>query len=343
MLNYLVSIKFYILALSFLLTVGCTPSPVSEEVLLTGKTMGTTYSIKFVTDKPVKQTQLQAGIDASLAKVNQQMSTYIKDSELSRFNQLASTEPIAVSKELAKVIGEGIRLGELTAGKLDITVGPLVNLWGFGGFGPNSRPETIPSDEQIVRAKSLIGYHKLNLIDGKLSKSQAQLYVDLSTIAKGYGVDVVANLLEQQKITNYLVEIGGEMRLSGVKANGQPWRVAVEKPVSGERAVQVVFSPGKNAVATSGDYRNYYEENGVRYSHIIDTDTGYPINHKLVSVTVVHPSSMTADGLSTALMTLGTEQGKKFAEQHQLAVYMITKTATGFEEFMSEQFKPYIK
>lgn len=336
-------VKLVVLLLLFVLLSGCFPSndSMKNEVLLQGKTMGTTYHIKVVVDQNVfDTTKLQQQIDAELKQLNQEMSTYIADSELSLFNSSTSLDPIEISSGLARVIKEAIRLGTITEGKLDVTVGPLVNLW---GFGPEYRPETIPTAQEINEARQRIGLNKLSFSGNKLAKLNADLYVDLSTIAKGYGVDIVAELIEQNGINDYLVEIGGEMRVKGFKHTGELWHVAIEKPVNEERAVQQIIVPKDNAVATSGDYRNYYEVDGQRFSHIIDPATGKPINHKIVSVTVIHPSSMTADGLSTALMVMGEEKALAFAEQHQLAVYIIVKSEHGFIEHTSVKFMQYLK
>ncbi|WP_440877523.1 FAD:protein FMN transferase [Thalassotalea sp. PLHSN55] len=325
-----------------LLLTGCFPSSdgAKQEVLLQGRTMGTTYNIKVVVPKDRDTNALKLAVDELLKEVNQQMSTYIPSSELSQFNQSTSLAPIDISSGLERVLAEALRLGEISAGKLDVTVGPLVNLW---GFGPEYRPETVPSEQALIDARSKVGLKHILLNQGQLSKTNPQTYVDLSTIAKGYGVDVVAELIEQNGINNYLVEIGGEMRLKGFKATGELWHVAIEKPITSERSVHQIIIPKDNAVATSGDYRNYYEADGMRYSHIIDPDTGKPINHKLVSVTVIHPSSMTADGLSTAMMVMGEEKALAFAEQHQVAAYIIAKTDTGFEEIVSQHFVQYLK
>ena len=334
------------LVIVFTLT-ACFPSNKSDkiEVLLQGRTMGTTYNIKVVsTVEHVNSLQLQQKIDALLKEINQQMSTYIPSSELSLFNQSTSTTPVEISIGLQRVIKESIRLGKLSQGKLDVTVGPLVNLW---GFGPEQRADKIPSDELLMQTKKHIGLQHLTLVGNKLTKKIPALYVDLSTIAKGYGVDVVAELLEVNGISNYLVEIGGEMRLKGFKYTGELWAIAIEKPIvdaSGvQRAVHQVVIPKDNAVATSGDYRNYFEADGMRFSHIIDPASGKPINHNLVSVTVIHPSSMTADGLSTTLMVMGVDQGMRFAIDNDLAALFIFKTENGFNEQFTVKFKQYLK
>jgi len=339
-MNKLKSIS--IIAILILLT-ACFPAKdlSKQEILLQGRTMGTTYNIKVVVkNDSVQIDQLQTDIDALLKQVNQEMSTYIPTSELSLFNKSTSTEPVEISKGLQRVIKESIRLGQISQGKLDVTVGPLVNLW---GFGPEHRPETIPSDEVLAATQARIGLKYLSLEGNMLTKAIPELYVDLSTTAKGYGVDVVAELVEANGIENYLVEIGGEMRLKGFKASGELWHVAIEKPMTAERSVHQILVPKDNAVATSGDYRNYFEADGMRFSHIIDPDTGKPINHKLVSVTVIHPSSMTADGLSTAMMVMGEDKAYEFATEHELAAYIISKTDDGFKEQITVKFMPYLK
>ncbi len=336
--------------LSLILLMACSENPPLDvnsnnteqtEVLLNGRTMGTTYNVKVVsTPKIITEIQLQEKIDQLLRQVNQEMSTYIPTSELSLFNKNPSTEPIEISVGLQSVMAESIRLGQLSNGKLDITVGPLVNLW---GFGPEQRPETVPSDELLSTTRKRVGLQHLTLQGNQLRKAIPDLYVDLSTTAKGYGVDKVAELIEANGFENYLVEIGGEMRLKGFKASGELWHVAIEKPISEQRSVQQIIVPKDNAVATSGDYRNYFEADGMRFSHIIDPDTGKPINHKLVSVTVIHPSSMTADGLSTTLMVMGEEAAFKFATDNDIAAYIISKTDDGYKEQVTEKFIAYLK
>lgn len=332
-----------LVAISLLLA-GCFPAKDpngKREVLMQGHTMGTTYNIKVVVEKNDYDIEaLHSTIDQSLIQVNQEMSTYIDNSELSIFNKSDGIMPVTMSSGLAKVMNEAFRLGDITQGKLDVTVGPLVNLW---GFGPDLRPEKVPTEAEQQQARTRVGLNKVNISGDQLSKQQADVYVDLSTIAKGYGVDVVAELIEQQGIHHYLVEIGGEMRLKGFKADGTLWHIAVEKPLTHERSIHQIIVPKDNAVATSGDYRNYIEVDGKRYSHIIDPHTGLPIEHRLVSVTVIHPSSMTADGLSTAIMVMGPELGLQFAQEYDLAAMLIVKTDNGFEEINTVKFMQYLK
>ena len=314
--------------------IACYP-PKDLETNISGPTMGTTYNIKFVAKDGVDAQKLKQQIDQMLININQLMSTYIKDSELSRFNQWKSDKSFPMSAQTLYVLNEAKRLGVMSAGLLDVTIGPLVNLW---GFGPQSRPEKIPTEKLINTTRQQIGLDKLKVGPTWASKAQPDLYVDLSTIAKGYAVDQLAELLQNLNISNFLVEIGGEMRLAGVKASGEPWKIAIEKPETSQRSIQRIISVGDNAVATSGDYRNYYEHDGVRYSHLINPTTGYPIKHNLVSVTVVHPSSMTADGLATALNVMGKDKALELAETYALAVLLITKEKGNFTEYTSSEF-----
>ncbi|TOY91615.1 FAD:protein FMN transferase [Vibrio fluvialis] len=332
-------VKTWFVALAFLLLLaGCKQPP--QQVHLSGPTMGTSYNIKYLQQDGLPSSdELHKEIDRLLEEVNDQMSTYRKDSELSRFNQYQGTEPFEVSNQTATVVKEAIRLNGLTEGALDVTVGPLVNLW---GFGPEARPEVVPTDAELAERKANTGIHHLSVEGNKLSKDLPHLYVDLSTIAKGWGVDVVANYIESQGIHNYMVEVGGEIRLKGLNRDGVPWRIAVEKPTVDERSIQEIIEPGDMAIATSGDYRNYFERDGVRYSHIINPQTGRPIHNRVVSVTVLDKSCMTADGLATGLMVLGDEKGIEIAEQNHIPVFMIVKTDDGFKEIASNAFKPYL-
>ena len=333
-----------LIGLAFFL-IGCGDK--TEIVSLNGRTMGTTYHIKYV-DNGIKVSMDQAHdeIDQVLKEVNNQMSTYQKDSELSLFNQDKEiNKPFPISADFAKVVKEAIRLNKITDGALDITVGPLVNLW---GFGPEKRPDKEPTQAEIDQRKAWTGIDKLALTEenGKpaLIKHIPQLYVDLSSIAKGFGVDKVGEYLESIGVKNYLVEIGGEVRARGTNENGLPWQVAIEKPeFDGSRAIEQIVGLKNLSLATSGDYRNYFEENGKRFSHEIDPVTGYPIQHYLASISVVASSCMTADGYATGLYVLGTEKALQIAEQQNLAIYLIVMTDKGFEVKMSSAFKKILE
>ncbi|WP_416384854.1 FAD:protein FMN transferase [Shewanella sp. TC10] len=334
-----ISIKSIAVSLVLLLLTACGTE--DKIVSLAGNTMGTTYHIKVVRNDRLPTTQLlQAEIDIALELVNDQMSTYRPKSELSKFNQLGINHSITVSEDTIKVFKEGLRLYEVTDGALDITLGPLINLW---GFGPDKRPTDIPSKETIDRVKAKANINGFTINGLKLTKNNPDLYVDLSSLAKGFGVDKIAQLLNKYQVEGYLVEIGGEISVKGVKDDGNPWRIAVEKPSTQGAAIQQVVEPGNMALATSGDYRIYYEEDGERFSHIIDPRTGYPIKHKLASVTVLHPSSMTADAYATAMMVLGTEASLALAHEQNLPVMLIEKDGDDYDVFYSEAYAPYIQ
>jgi FAD:protein FMN transferase len=303
-----------------------------------GMSMGTSYNIKASKlPEALTPAEINRQVKETLDKVNGQMSTYQKDSELSLFNQNTSTDWVKVSPELYGVIKEALKISQLSNGLFDVTVGPLVNLW---GFGPEEMT-TNPPDDAVVKEKlNQIGYQHLKLKeDGTaVKKDMPNVYVDLSGIAKGYGVDQVAALLEHLGVIDYMVEIGGEIRVKGKNNQGQPWQIAVEKPTTERRMIEKILAMTDTGMATSGDYRNYFEVEGVRFSHTIDPRTGRPINHKLASVTVLSETSMEADGLATAFMVLGPEEGYKFAEQNHIAAFFIIKSDQGFDEKMSTAF-----
>ncbi len=315
-----------------------------EQQNLQGQTMGTYYSVKYVTDSSEHTPEaIQSEIDKRLEEVNDQMSTYRPDSELSRFNQSKEVNvPFPVSAATAKVVKKAIEINKLTNSSLDVTVGPLVNLW---GFGPEGRVTKAPTSEELEKRRSWVGIEKLSVQDNNLIKTIPELYVDLSSIAKGYGVDVVAEYLESLNINDYMVDIGGEVRTSGNNGKDAPWRIAIEKPSADgvSQTAQEIIEPGNLSIATSGDYRNYFEQDGVRFSHTIDPKTGKPITHNLVSITVLADDCMSADGLSTGLNVLGPEAGFALAEKMNVPVFMIVKTDKGFEERYTKAFEPFLK
>ena len=315
-----------------------------SPLLLSGSTMGTTYHIKLVPppESNLEPDEISKQIKSTLNSIDALMSTYKPESEVSRFNRLETNTWFPLSEQTFHVIHSALHYSAISDGAFDITVGKLVNLW---GFGPTINVNSFPDPATINQLQSQIGYSRLELQSDPpsiLKKSDA-IYIDLSAIAKGYAVDAVATVLENNKIHDYMVEIGGEIRTSGTKQQGQPWSIGVESPVTKTRAVQKVLHLQQCAMATSGDYRNYFEHNGQRFSHTIDPRTGYPIKHKLASVTVIAETCMDADALATLLTVLGPEAGMDFAEQENLAIFMIIKTAQGFEERSSTLFAPYLK
>ncbi|MBD3651285.1 MAG: FAD:protein FMN transferase [Alcanivorax sp.] len=331
-------LRFSLLLVAFALLTACddTTDRLSQ---LSGPTMGTSWAVKFTGTPENGVPALKSAIESSLEDINQEMSTYLPDSAISRFNGLEAGGSLVLPSDFAMVLDEALGLAEATDGAYDVTVGPLVNLW---GFGPDPERFEPPAAEDIEAARRRVGWHKLKLDDRTLTQPGG-VYLDLSSIAKGFAVDKLAHLLEKAGISNYLVEIGGELRASGTKPQGLPWRVAVERPIPGVREVEKVVPLRDLAIASSGDYRNFFEKDGKLYSHTLDPRTGRPVEHKLGSVTVLHSSCATADGLATALTVLGPEKGLAFAEERELAVLFIVRTDDGVEEVMTPAFEALLE
>lgn len=313
---------------------GC--SGENEPVRLQGKAIGTMYSI-VAYGFSGSVADLEKGVEKVVADVNSAMSLFSPDSELSRFNARHEVDWFPVSQKLAEVVRSAKDVSTLTNGAFDITVAPLVNLW---GFGPDKRPDVVPADSDIEKVLGNVGAHFVEMRQEPpaLRKLKPKITLDLAAIAKGYCVDAVSNWLESQNVSAFMVEIGGEIRAMGTKPGNVPWRIAVEKPVSTERALQTVISFTDEAMATSGDYRNYFEADGKRYSHIIDPTTGHPITHTLVSVSVMERTCTRADALATGLMVLGPEKGIDLARKENLSAFFIVKTADGFVETATGNF-----
>jgi len=309
-----------------------------------GAVMGTTYHIKVVTNYLNRKVldKLKVGIQNNLDKTDDMMSTYKPSSELSRFNQFPQNKWFQFSPETYYVIRLAQNLAKKTAGKYDITVGPLVNLW---GFGPDKMPATIPTKRQLEKIiKDRVGYQFLVLDDKTHSaKKLKPLYVDLSSVAKGYGVDRVASYIKSQGIASYLVEVGGEVKTEGLKPNGKKWHLAIEAPDYKKRAIYSVIELSGHGMATSGDYRNYYVKDGKRFSHTIDPTTGYPVQHKLASASVVMPTTAEADALATAFMVIGTEPAYNYAVKHEIAAFFIYREKGKFKNRYTPEFDKFLK
>lgn len=310
---------------------------------LRGATMGTVYTVK-VTALPatLSQAELQALVERELQRVNAAMSTYDPQSEISRFNQHRGDDWFPVGRDLAEIVLRARDVGARTAGAFDITVGPLVEAWGFGATGPRDSP---PSGAELAAARTVIGMDRLSqrVDPPALRKSVAALQIDLSAIAKGYAVDRVAAALDAAGIHNYLVEIGGELRIRGRRHDGAMWRVGIEQPAPDGRRVQRALPMHRDgAVATSGDYRNFFETNGQRYAHIIDPRTGMPAKHQLASVTVIADNCETADAWATALSVLGTRDGYRLAENEGLAALFMEREGETFAERPTQAFDAWL-
>lgn len=326
-------------------TRGRDGAPASRTVTtFAGATMGTTYAVKIVTGPldPKSHQLIDATIGDTLEAVNASMSTWRRDSELSTWNAAESTEARPATAALRAVLSEAARIGASSDGAFDVTVGPLVNAWGFGPDGEQKAPDE--ADLAALRAR--VGVDKV-IVDeaaGTVRKTRPDVYVDLSAIAKGYGVDRLAEAVEGLDYDEYLVEIGGELRGRGKNADGVAWRVGIEKPEPDadptSRPIREIVALDDAALATSGDYRNYYEREGVRLSHTIDPRTGRPITHRLASVSVITDRCSTADAYATALNVLGPDAGYTLAEREQLAALFVVRTADGtFTERVTPAFE----
>jgi thiamine biosynthesis lipoprotein len=332
-------------SITIIVFINCFNSNPSENlVVLDGSTMGTYYSIKLIKSDLAssKKTSedIHAEIDSLLTMINRQMSTYINDSEISRFNQYKNSDWFPVSADLRYVIEKSIQISVLSGGAFDITVGPLVNLW---GFGTEERIQEIPTDEEIQERMAFIGYRNLSVkpSPSSIKKRETNLYCDLSAIAKGFGVDKITEYLRLLTIHNYLVDIGGEIRARGRNQQGLLWKIGISTP-DDKFGIQKAVLIENMAVATSGDYRNYFEIDGQRYSHTIDPTTGKPITHKLASVTVLHDTCMIADALATAIDVMGPDKGYEFAIAQELPVFMIVRENDRFVEKMTPGFEKYL-
>ena len=283
-----------------------------REIRIAGRTMGTTYHVTVIGGYLTSVAKLKKAIDTRLEAINASMSTYRPESAISRFNRFQETgTAFPVDPDFYRVATLSRVLFDITAGAWDGTVDPLVDLW---GFGRSQRPARIPSEVEINAALARVGF---DLIDtsrtGALIKRHPRVTLDLASVAKGYGVDAVAELIRRQGFTDFLVEVGGEVYASGVRQDGRQWRIGINRPDAGAPVNQVykVVALQDRAFATSGDYRIFFELDGQRFSHVIDPRTGRPVTNRVVSVSVTAATCARADGLATALMVMGADEGLK--------------------------------
>jgi thiamine biosynthesis lipoprotein len=303
--------------------------------------MGTTYSVTVASQpQAVRREAIQSVIDDVLDDVNRTLSTYDPHSEISRLNANATTEPVVVSPSLRAVAALASEVSAATGGAFDITVGPLVQAWGFGVASP--APESVPDPGVIDKLRAEVGFDRLELgADGRsLRKALPGLQLDVNGIAPGYAVDLIAERFDALGVHDYLIELGGEVRARGISPAGRPWRVAVEVPLSGERKPYALVELDGLAVSTSGDYRDFRELDGRRFSHTIDPHAGAPVANGLASVSVVHRSAAFADAYSTALMVLGPDAGMALAGRLGLAALFIERdeNGQGFTERSTPEF-----
>ena len=307
---------------SALMLTSCSRLSAAARLHVTGVTMGTYFAVTI--DSPPEtdtKSSVRTEITAKLTKINSQMSTWDSESEISRFNRSRSSDWLPVSAEFTTVVQEAKRIHELSGGAFDPTVSPLIDLWGFG----KPQRTVLPDQGAIDAALSAIGMHhiEVRMAPPALRKNHVDVQLNLSAIAKGYAVDAIADLLIASGRCSFIVDIGGETRAGSVKASGDPWRVGIESPKSGFSENQQparILPMTESSVATSGNYRNFFEADGIVYSHTINPATGRPLKQSPSSVSVVHKSCMTADALATAMMVLGYEQGVQLAENHDCSV-----------------------
>ncbi|MYN66944.1 MAG: FAD:protein FMN transferase [Acidobacteria bacterium] len=310
---------------------------------IAGETMGTTFAATVVSGarvggvhasaaaSPAREFEpatVEAEVRRLLDEIEGRMSHYRADSELSRFNGARTTAPRPMSSETLGVVAEALAVSRASGGAFDVTVGPLVEAW---GFGPGGRAPAAPDEATLAALRGRVGAELLevDLAAGTLRKRRGDVVVDLSAIAKGYAVDAVAALLDDLGFGDHLVEIGGELRAAGTNEAGTPWRVAIERPVPGAPAAQRILPLTDAALATSGDYRNFYELDGARVSHTVDPRTGRPVTHGLLSVSVIAERCSLADARSTALNVLGPEAGYALAVEQGWAALFVEDDGAG--------------
>lgn len=302
---------------------------------LGGPTMGSTWSIKYVRHAGLPApAAVQVEVEKILADIDRQMSTYRSDSDIERFNQLPANHCQTMPAPILELVRVGEQLSGQSEGSYDLTVEPLLNLW---GFGPQAREEKVPTAEALAEVRRRVGYTHLR-IDGDQLCKDAAVEVDFNSVAAGYAVDLIAARLEALGIHNYLAEATGELKAAGKKPDGSAWRIALEAPRDDRQVAERIVNVDGYGLSTSGDYRNYFEQGGRRYSHTFDARTGAPVSHALASVTVIHPSALMADGLSTLLLILGPERGWDYAEKHDIGAFFVIRADTGFVTRTSHAF-----
>ncbi|MBQ0719444.1 MAG: FAD:protein FMN transferase [Gammaproteobacteria bacterium] len=329
--------SFLFLLSALVLLSGCTRKDI--DLSFSGQTMGTSYHITVVTDAGRFPDGVEDAVAGLLDRLDQSMSTYKPDSELNKLNRLGVGEEMTLSADLWQVLQGAQHIHALTLGAFDPTVGPLVDLW---GFGPQDTGDKVPSEAEIQALMASVDLGQLHLASDNKVIKRAAINLDLSAIAKGYAAQQVAALLSIRGFSNYLVEVGGELQLAGHNRKGSPWRIAIEAPSPLQGGVERVIALTDIGVATSGDYRNYFEREGVRYSHTIDPRTGKPISHNLASVTVLADTAAVADALATAFMVMGADKTLELAGQRDIPVYLLVKTVDGFQASHSDAFTPYL-
>jgi thiamine biosynthesis lipoprotein len=327
---------------AYLLLVSCTRR--AEQIVLSGPTMGTIYSVKVVrAPREITAHGLRTAIEEELQHIDNLMSGYREDSEIARFNAARSTEWVEVSDDLAKVVATALEVSAESDGAFDVTIAPLVRLWGFGS--QDQEPDQLPDRAAVDHMRERIGHEKLHVraTPPSLRKDVPELTVDLNGIAPGFAVDRIASRMEALGLSDYMIDIGGEVKVRGRNSALEPWRIAVEKPVDADPSAPFAILSLKDvAVTTSGEYRHYYERDGRRYSHTIDPRTGEPISHALASVVVIAARSDYADAWATAFNVLGATEGYELAERRSMPVMFIEERKGTFAAKMTPAFRGYV-
>jgi FAD:protein FMN transferase len=329
------------LVLAFCCLAGC--GFADRPVTMGGAIFGTSWSLTYSgVGDTVDPAAVRAEMESVFELVNNSMNHYQSTSLISRFNTLPADAPVEVDWDFAYVLSTALTLTEATGGAYDVTVSALSGLWGFGPEGPTRFPTSLA----IADAMRSVGVGQLSWQPEirQLTKKVSGLSLDFSSLAKGYAVDLGADALDDVGVRHYMLEVGGEVRVRGLSPRGDTWRIAVESPLAGVRGgVQAALAVTDVGIATSGDYRNFFEHEGRRYSHLINPLTGYPIQHDLVSVTVVHGSAMMADAWATALTVMGSSQALSVAEQRDLAVYLLKRSGDELEAVTSAAMTQWIE
>lgn len=314
----------------------------SAHATIRGLTMGTSYTVELAVpiDDAVRK-GITERIEAELAEIDRAMSTYDTRSELSVFNRRQDLRWTPASPGLIEVLDTASLISTATQGAFDATVGPLVDLW---GFGPQYRNRRVPDVAVIERVREGVGYQHVQIdrSAGAIRKRHSRAQIDLGAIAPGYGVDRLAMILDRQGFDDYLVEIGGEFRARGTTAAGRLWRVAIERPVEGSRILGEIVVLENRAIATSGTTRDFFEQDGRHYSHCIDPRTARPVEHPPMAVSVVADTAMEADAWATALLVLGPEQGHSLAQTHGLAALLVTASGSSYDVRVTDALRTHV-
>ena len=332
--------NYAILIFSFLLIFSCSQEK-NYNAKIKGNTMGTYYFIEVI-DVPVelKIKNIELEIKNTLKKANKILSNWDKDSEISIINKTDKTTAIKISDELKEVFKTAKEINAKSNGFFDLTLDPIIELWGFGY--KSKQMQIIPKDNQIKNILSLIGqksFLKMDFDNNELIKKNKDIKINLSSIGKGYGIDLIGKKLDQLGINNYIINIGGDILTKGYNSKKENWIIGIENPNLKEKFIKEIVNLTNKGLATSGDYKNFFTKDGKRYSHIINPKTGKPIMHSTKSVTVIHENSMKADGWATAFLALGSLEGLKIADKEKIAVLFIDEIDSKLIKFKSSAFK----